>query len=102
MKTGMVIYEVRAIVRPDLCEPYESYMTNLHIPDLLKTGYFSEASFERCGEGEYQIRYAAPSKDDLDMYLRDHAPRLREDFASHFPDGITLSRKEWDVLKYFA
>ena len=98
----MVIYEVRAIVNPDLCESYEKYMTEQHIPDLIKTGCFAEASFETCGEGEYQMRYAAPSREHLDMYFRDHAPRLREDLASHFPVGIALTRKEWNVLKHFA
>jgi len=97
-----VIYEVNAIVRSELCESYEMYMTEHHIPDLMKTGCFVDASFETCGEGEYQMRYTAQSREHLDTYFRDHAPRLREDIASHFPDGITLSRKEWNLIKHFA
>ena len=97
-----VIYEVIAIVKPDLCESYENYMTDQHIPDLMKTGCFIEASFETRGEGNYQMRYTAQSKQHLDTYFRDHAPRLREDIALHFPDGITLSRNEWNLIKHFA
>ena len=84
-----------------MCESYESYMTDQHIPDLMKTGFFATASFETCGEGEYQIRYEAFSRDDLDIYLRDHAALLRQDFASHFPNGISLSRKEWTVVRRY-
>jgi hypothetical protein len=102
MMISTVIYEVRAVVRTDLRESYEKYMTEQHIPDLIETGCFTEASFETCGAGEYQMRYTALSKPDLDRYLRDHASRLREDLALHFPDGITLSRKEWNVIKDFA
>jgi len=102
MNPTPVVYEVRAIVKSALCDTYETYMTEQHIPDLMKTGCFVEASFETCGEGEYQMRYAAHSREDLETYFRDHAPRLRQDLASHFPDGITVSRKEWNVIKHFA
>lgn len=89
-------------MKAELREAYESYMTNQHIPDLMKTACFVEASFETFGEGEYQMRYTASSREDLKTYFRDHAPRLRKDIASHFPDGITLSRTEWNVIKHFA
>ena len=102
MDRATVVYEVRAVVESELCESYEAYMREQHIPDLMKTGCFVEASFETFGDGEYQMRYAASSRLNLDTYLRDHAPRLRQDLASHFPDGITLSRKEWNVLRHFA
>ena len=102
MEMSTVVYEVRAVVKAELLESYESYMTEQHIPDLMKTGCFVEASFETLGDGEYQMRYAASSREHLDTYFRDHAPLLRQDLASHFPDGITLSRKEWNVLKHFA
>ncbi|PYS99064.1 MAG: hypothetical protein DMF63_13405 [Acidobacteria bacterium] len=97
-----VIYEVRTVVERDLCGRYERYMTDQHIPDLMKTGCFTEASFENFDGGEYQMRYVASSREQLDRYLRDHAPRLRQDFLSHFPDGITVWRKEWNVIRHFA
>jgi len=102
MNRTAVIYEVRAVVKPELCEAYESYMAEQHIPDLMKTGCFLEATFETYGEGEYQMRYTASSRTDLETYFREHASLLREDLVTHFPDGITLSRKEWNVIKHFA
>ena len=97
----MVIYEVRATVIPELCESYERYMSDEHIPDLLKTLCFVDVTFETCGQGEYQVRYGASTAGDLEIYLRDHAPSLRSHFASRFPDGVTVSRNEWRVLKRF-
>lgn len=95
----MVTYEITATVDTGLVEAYERYMRQRHIPDVLATGYFQRAAFACAGPGRYRIRYDAPSADDLDRYLAQHAPRLREDFASHFPTGATLSREVWTVVE---
>jgi Domain of unknown function (DUF4286) len=95
----MVTYEVTTTVEPALVERYEQYMRTIHIPDLLATGCFQSAAFTRSAPGRYRVRYEAPSEADLERYLAGHAPRLREDFASHFPQGITLSREVWVALQ---
>jgi hypothetical protein len=102
MNPAAVIYEVRVSVKAELRNAYEAYMTEQHIPDLMKTGCFVEASFESYDDGEYQMRYSSRSREELECYLREHAARLRQDLTSHFPDGITLSRREWNVIKHFA
>ena len=98
----MIIYEVKAIVRDDLVESYESYMRDVHIPDLMRTGAFIAASFERADTGQYAIRYSAPDRETLEHYLTQHAPRLRADLMNHFPEGVDLSRTEWEVIEGFA
>ena len=97
-----IVYEVTADVRDDLCDSYERYMKDEHIPDLLRTGKFVGASLEASSPGRYRIRYLASSRSMLDEYLTNDAPLLRTDFAKHFPDGIELSREEWRVIKSFA
>ena len=94
-----VTYEITAIVRPDLCARYERYMRERHIPDLLATGAFAAASISGAGTGRYRIRYEARNRAALDEYLATHAPGLREHFMSTFPDGIDVSREEWEVLQ---
>ena len=96
--SGIVTYEVTATVRADLSEAYERYMRERHIPDVLATGAFVGASFSRSAPGRYRVRYEAHGREALDGYLADHAPRLRQHFADTLPDGVTLSREEWDVL----
>lgn len=95
----MVTYEVTTIVESRLVEAYERYMREVHIPDLLATGCFHGAAFTRSAPGRYRVRYEAPSQADLDRYLADHAARLRDDFASHFPTGITASREVWVAIQ---
>ncbi len=91
----MVIYEVTAVVEPQLVEAYELFMRREHIPHLLATGCFVGASLARSSAGRYRIRYDAESQAELDRYLATHAARLRDEFARHFPAGVTLAREVW-------
>ena len=98
----MLTYEITATVRPDLCDAYERYMRERHVPDLMRTGAFVAASFSRSAAGRYRIRYEARSRDVLDSYLAEHAPRLRQHFTDTFPSGIELVREEWQVLESWS
>lgn len=95
----MLTYEITANVRPDLCDAYERYMRGRHIPDLMRTGAFVAASFSRSAAGRYRIRYEARSREELDAYLAEHAPRLRQHFTDTFSDGVEVVREEWNVLE---
>ena len=95
----MVTYEITATVRADLVGAYERFMRDQHIPDLLATGLFSSATLGRSQPGRYRIRYEARSREALDRYVAEHAPRLRAHLQREFPEGIELSREEWEILK---
>lgn len=98
----MLTYEITATVRPDLCDAYERYMRERHIPDLMRTGKFASASFSRSAAGRYRIRYEARSREELDRYLSEDAPRLRQHFADTFSSGIELVREEWQILEEWS
>lgn len=95
----MLTYEITAIVRADLCDTYERYMTDRHIPDVMQTGAFIAATFSRSEPGRYRIRYEVLSREAMDAYLAAHAPGLRQHFADTFPSGVELSREEWTILE---
>ena len=97
----MLIYEITAVVSEKLVETYEKYMRERHIPDLIATGYFKSAYFTRSTENRYRIQYHAHNQKALDEYLEKDAPRLREDFNSHFPAGIEISRENWEILETY-
>ncbi len=94
----MIIYEVTAVVETRLAEAYERYMWQ-HIPDVLASGCFQEAELSGATPGRYRIRYEASTIEDLERYLATHAPRLREDVASRFPEGVVLAREVWTVMQ---
>lgn len=95
----MFIYEITATVRADLIEAYEKYMRESHIPDLLTTGFFGGAKFTRAGENRFRIQYEAWNRAALDEYLETESARLRADFLAHFPEGIELSRENWEIVQ---
>ena len=95
----MITYEVTATVDPAITTEYERYMRARHIPDVLASGCFREATFGRSEVGRYRIRYEAPDRATLERYLAEHAPRLRADVEHHFPTGVTLTREVWDGLE---
>ena len=95
----MVTYEITALVPSHLITAYERYMRERHIPEILETGCFQGAVLTRGAPGRYRIRYEARIEADLERYLAEHAPRLRAEFTSHFPEGVTVSREVWVAVQ---
>lgn len=89
------------MVREDLRGAFEQFMIDTHIPELMATGCFREAHFERSAPGIYRTRYEAHDRAALDGYLKEHAARLREHVAGTFPEGMSFERKEWETLASF-
>lgn len=98
----MVLYEVTATVQAGLVETYERYIRDRHIPDVLATGCFLGAVLARVGSGRYRTQYQALSQAALDRYLSEHAPRLRADLLSHFPQGVDLAREVWVTVQQWG
>jgi hypothetical protein len=90
-----VLYEVTARVDDALAYDYERFMIETHIPDVVRTGCFLHARLDQGGEGQYRAAYLAASQADVDRYLADFAPQLREHMTARFPTGVTLSRRVW-------
>lgn len=96
--SARLTYEVALAVNPALADRLERYMRERHIPDVLATGCFLGAAFEREAPGHYRTRYVAASLEELNRYLDEHAAALRADFAAHFP-SLTAQRANWEELE---
>lgn len=90
-----VVYEVTARVDDALAYDYERFMIETHIPDVVRTGCFLHARLHQGGEGQFRAAYHAASQTEVDRYLADFAPALREHMTTRFPTGVTLSRRIW-------
>lgn len=95
----MIFYEVTAVPEPEVREAYEQYMRAKHVDDVLASGCFIGARIAVTDDGLYRTTYVAATRGDLDRYLADHAPRLRNDFAEHIPSGVQVSREILDVIQ---
>jgi hypothetical protein len=95
----MIIYEITAKVRLDLIDDYERFMREVHVKDLLETGYFESAELARVTDGVYRTRYLIKDRETLEKYLENDATNFREDFIKQFPKGIKISREILEVLE---
>jgi len=95
----MIKYEVTAKVGAHLAGEYERFMIEQHIPDVMATGAFTSASLEMTSDGLYRVCYVAENREKLESYLNEQSTQLRKDFSGRFPDGVELSRKEWETIR---
>lgn len=93
-----VAYEVRVTLDPRRAEAFEQWMLGHHVPQVLASGCFTGAHFERTAPGAWRTRYEAASAADLERYLSAHAAALRADFAARFGEGAAVVRETWATL----
>lgn len=98
----MVIYEVRVKVRDDMAGAFDFYMRRKHLREILATGCFTAIRFERTEDGVFRSRYEAATHEDLDRYLKQHAPHFRADFAAHISEGCEVTREVLETVETFS
>lgn len=78
-----------------------------HIQDVLGTGKFVSAKLtqvlveEEMGGYTYSIQYTAKTREDLDQYYKEDAPRLRGGGLKKFADKMLAFRTELKVVNEF-
>ena len=95
----MIAYEVRVKVREDVIEAFEFYMKRKHLREILATGCFQAIRFERGNDNTFRSRYEAATREDLDRYLKQHAPHFRADFMTHCPEGCEVAREAFETVE---
>jgi hypothetical protein len=100
MPSTSVSYEVTVRTdTPETGRDFAAWMRQEHIPDVLATGLFSGAELAQLDPTTFRTRYLAASRDNLDRYLAEHAPRLRDAFAARFGASAKASRQLWEPLQ---
>lgn len=92
MERANYIYRVSLTVDRELALPFETYMREKHIGDVLATGRFLSARMTG-SDGRYVVEYLASGRAAIDDYVAADAPRLREDVFRHFPSGVSAERE---------
>jgi uncharacterized protein DUF4286 len=95
----MILYEVTLQVDPARARAVEEHMRREHIPEIFASGCFHRIRFDQASPARFRTSYEARTGSDLERYFQEYAPRLRADFQSHFPSGVTLTRETWTPLE---
>lgn len=103
----MIIYNVTINIDDTVREQWLTWMTEKHIPEMLKTGKFTEAKMvkvlivEEMGGTTYSIQYFTESKAMLERYYKEDAPKMREEGMKLFGDKMLAFRTELELIKEF-
>ena len=100
----MILYNVTINIHESVHDQWMRWMQEKHISDVLATGKFSAARMvkvlveEDMGGTTYSIQYTTDSKESLQRYYDEDAPRLREEGLQLFGDKMLAFRTELELI----
>jgi phosphoribosylamine-glycine ligase len=100
----MILYNVTINIHESVHDQWMQWMQEKHIGDVLATGKFSAARMvkvlveEDMGGTTYSIQYTTDSKETLQRYYDEDAPRLREEGLQLFGDKMLAFRTELELI----
>ncbi len=100
----MIIYNVTINIHESVHDQWMQWMQEKHITEVLATGKFSSARLvkvlieEEMGGVTYSIQYTTESKETLQRYYDEDAPRLREEGQRLFGEKMLAFRTELELI----
>lgn len=95
----MVIYEVNLTVNNDIFQEYYHWLVP-HVEMILQFRGFKKAriSKEKIAEDNISttkltVQYTLDTEENLDAYLKNHSPAMREDGIKRFGDKFSATRR---------
>ena len=101
----MIIYSVTVVIKKDVEESWLEWMKEIHIKDVMKTGYFEDWEMQKqiipelaANESTYITDYKTSSLDQYNEYLMKEAPRLQKDHIEKFSNKFRASRAIYQLI----
>ena len=100
----MIIYNVTINIDESVHDQWLQWMQEKHINEILATGKFTSARMvkvlieEEMGGTTYSVQYFAESKEKLQQYYNEDAPRFREEGLRLFADKMLVFRTELEII----
>ena len=100
----MILYNVTINIHESVHDQWMQWMQEKHINDVLATGKFSSARMvkvlieEEMGGTTYSIQYTTDSKETLQKYYEEDAPKLREEGYRLFGEKMLAFRTELELI----
>lgn len=104
IKFLMILYNVTINIHESVHDQWMQWMQEKHIKDVLATGKFSSARMvkvlveEEMGGTTYSIQYITDSKETLQKYYDEDAPRLRDEGYRLFGEKMLAFRTELELI----
>lgn len=94
----MIIYSVTITIHPGIEAEWVDWMKQVHVPDVLRTGCFSDCRIHKVlgSEGDepvYVMQYRCRSLEEYHRYRDNFAPALQKDHTDRFAGKFRGSRQ---------
>ncbi len=99
----MILYNVTVKVNAEIQDEWLQWMKEIHIPDVMRTGFFTEYKLCRILERDesdgvtYAIQYLCNSLADYETYRLKFAPALQREYSEKFKDRFVAFRTVMEV-----
>ena len=103
----MIIYNVTSNIDESIHDEWLIWIKE-HIPQVLASGKFENATLARVLVDEdmwsvtYAVQYRTNSREALEAYYKDDAPRLRFEALKRFGDKVLSFRTELKILDEYS
>jgi hypothetical protein len=100
----MIIYNVTSKVATEIAEAWLQWLTEDHAPAIVATGCFESFRVLRLLEQDesegptYAVQYVAPAQEGYDRYIRDFAPRFRQEGYERWGARFISFRSVMEVI----
>ena len=101
----MIIYNVTVKVENEIHDEWIKWMKDVHVPDVLATGYFSNCricrviSVQDTDGMTYAFQYDCASTAVLHRYQVKESPRLKQDVQDKFGGKFVAFRTLMEVVE---
>jgi hypothetical protein len=94
-----VVYSVTINIEDQVHQDWLEWMSEVHIPEVMKTGYFLSFRFLKLMTEQpdatgttYSVQYYSESMEDLNAYLEKHAKRLQAAHSKRYAGNFVAFR----------
>ena len=101
----MIVYNVTINIDLDAHDEWLKWMKEVHIPAVMRTGYFMDYKMlrllgdEDSGGSTYAVQYTCKTMNDFLAYEEHHAPALRTEYNEKFKDKFVAFRTLLEVIE---
>ncbi len=94
----MIIYNITAKVDWSIADEWVQWMKTVHIPDVVKTGCFTNFRFVKLLEVDdtegptFAVQYYAENRSEYDRYISDYANTFRKQIVDKCGDKYIAFR----------
>lgn len=102
-KMNKILYNVTVSINAEIEQEWLEWMKNVHIPDVMRTGFFLENRICRVHAFEeggltYAIQYVARCMDDYELYQKECAPALQADHIKRYGGKFEAFRTVLEIV----